>query len=84
MANPVHSYFLMYSGMDAFARRGIMSSFLPWLIPDVSHAKHDPEQQREATPAAAPHPPQHESQLPRHVLRVLDQEALHVGEAATL
>ena len=62
-----------------------MSSFLPWLlIPDVSHAKHDPEEQRESAPPAAPHPTEHECQLPRHVLRVLHQEALNVGEAATL
>ena len=56
----------------------------PWLIPDVSHSKHDLEQHGKAGPSAAAHPPQHESQLPRHVLRVLAKKALDVGKAATL
>ena len=56
----------------------------PWLIPDVSHAKHDLEEHGEAGPPAAAHPPQHESHLPRHVLRVLEKEALDVGEPTTL
>ena len=54
------------------------------LIPDVSHSKHDLEEHGQTGPSAAAHPPQHEGQLPRHVLRVLAKEALDVGNAATL
>ena len=69
--------FLAYC-MDAFER------VHPWLITDVPQPEHDLEEDGKSDPPAAPHPPQHERQLPRHEVRVFAQEGLDVADPASL